>query len=456
MTATEQRAAFLLGAATLFLVCTLLLFDPTALSAAFALPAILVTGLVVWSALRGEPFGTMALLFIAVFLIDAVFRRRDPMDKSLDYQVIMKVSVWFLMVIVSAVNIRSWYRILLMPSNMPWIFFLSWLCLSAMVSRWPMYSALTSFSIYAHAVFCAYVFTRYQRVDIFAVIVASITVFCVVSFVIYFAIPEYGRFIYWLNGERYLSGRMAGITGSANNLGRLAAFGLVLLGIYASEFRRYHRLFAPVAGIIMGIVLVMTNSRSSMAMVLIILLAIYALNWRRFYLIVLMLSVGCIGLAILLPFTDQVLSLISRSGSVEEVSSLTGRTSIWNAVLMLSAEKPWTGYGYASSIFLLPENENIVGFSVGHAHNLFLQLLLTTGWIGVILFAAAFFSIGLRAAYSRDWVVVALLAVVVLNGITEASGFTTLANICSLAFCMAITLPPQRFESHEDDPAYQR
>jgi hypothetical protein len=49
-----------------------------------------------------------------------------------------------------------------------------------------------------------------------------------------------------------------------------------------------------------------------------------------------------------------------------------------------------------------------------------------------------------------------MLAVVVLNGITEASGFTTLANICSLAFTIAITLPPQRSDSHEDHSAYQR
>jgi hypothetical protein len=135
---------------------------------------------------------------------------------------------------------------------------------------------------------------------------------------------------------------------------------------------------------------------------------------------------------------------------------MTGRTNIWHAVLQLSAERPWAGYGYASSIFVLPEHERLVGFSVGHAHNLILQLLLTTGWTGVFLFAAAVLSVGLRAAHARDWVVLAMLAVVVLNGITEASGFTTLANICSLAFTIAITLPPQQSGRHEDYSAYQR
>ena len=456
MTAAEQRIFYLLGAGTLFLICGLLLFDPTALMTALILPAILLGGLIIWSAIRGERFGSMALLFIGVFLLDAVFRRRDPLDKSLDYQVLMKVSIWFLMAIIPLVNIRSWYRILLLPSNMPWIFFLSWLCLSAIASMVPVYSALTSFSIYAHALFCAYIFAKYERVDVFAVIVAAIAVFCAVSFIIYYANPEYGRFTYWLNGERYLSNRMAGITGSANNLGRVAAFGLVIVGLYYREFHRYHRLFVPATALTMTAVLIMTNSRSSMAMVVVILAAAYALNWRRLYLLVLVASLGALALLVLAPFGDQIAGLISRSGSTEEITSLTGRTAIWDAVLVLSAERPWIGYGYGSSIFLLPQNESLVGFSVGHAHNLFLQLLLTTGWIGVILFAAAFFSVGLRAAYSRDWLVVAMLSVIVLNGITEASGFTTLANICTLAFTIAITLPPHTTGSYEDDPSHQR
>ncbi len=456
MTLAEQRAAYLLGAATLFIVSAILLFDPSALIAAAALPAILFSGLIIWSALRGERFGTMALLFVAVFLIDATFRRREFNDKSLDYQVLMKVSVWAVMMLVSVVNIRSWYRMLLMPTNIPWIVFLSWLCLSAVISIYPAYSALTSLSIYAYAMFCAYVFSKYERFEVFAVIVASITLFCAVSFVVYFTMPEYGRFIYWLNGELYLSGRMAGITGSANNLGRVAAFGLVLVGLYHRQLSHVHRLFVPLTALVMFVVLIMTNSRSALAMTLVILLAVHGLNWRRFYLVVLLCSLAAIAFLMFLPFADQVASVVSRSGDADEVTSLTGRTSIWNAVLYLSAERPWMGYGYGSSVFLLPANENLVGFSVSHAHNLFLQLLLTTGWVGLGLFAAAFFTVGFRAAYVRDWVAVAMLSVVVLNGITEASGFTTLANICSLAFAIAITLPPTPHQSeyNEDSIAY--
>jgi O-antigen ligase len=126
--------------------------------------------------------------------------------------------------------------------------------------------------------------------------------------------------------------------------------------------------------------------------------------------------------------------------------------------------QPWMGYGYASSVFVLPQYASEIGFTTSHAHNLMLQLLLTTGWIGVILFTLAIMGVALRAIVYRDRVAFAMTAFVLLNGITESSGFTTLANICTLAFAIAVTLPPTTYaqgsahgeETHEDDYSYHR
>ncbi|HEY7647263.1 MAG TPA: O-antigen ligase family protein [Hyphomicrobiales bacterium] len=446
---------YLLAGMTLVVIGGLLLVDPASITTVLIAPAVFMFLVILWSAIRGHRFGVMALVFIAVFLIDATFRRREFSDKSLDYQVMMKVGLWLTIAAVSVVHFRRWAHIILLPSNIPWIIFLCWLCLTAAVSEVPAYSAMTAFSIYSFAIFCAFIFNNYDRVEIFAVMVAAIVVFCIVSIVVYFAIPDLGHFIYWDNDVRFLSARLSGIAGSANNLGRLAAFGLILCGLYFREFRRYHRLFVPLSFFIMSLALLMTNSRTSIAMVIAVLLGAYVLNWRRFYLVVLMVTIAIAMALIVVPSGEQALTVISRSGNVEEVSSMTGRTNIWHAVLVLSAERPIAGYGYASSIFVLPEHERLVGFAVGHAHNLILQLLLTTGWTGVVLFIGAVLSVGTRAVYTGNRVVLALLAILVLNGITEASGFTTLANICSLAFTIAITLPPHRDRSYEDNPAYQ-
>jgi hypothetical protein len=48
-----------------------------------------------------------------------------------------------------------------------------------------------------------------------------------------------------------------------------------------------------------------------------------------------------------------------------------------------------------------------------------------------------------------------LLAYVLLNGLTESSAFGTVANICTLAFAIAVTLPPG-WNIYESDRSYQR
>jgi O-antigen ligase len=213
----------------------------------------------------------------------------------------------------------------------------------------------------------------------------------------------------------------------------------------------------PVSILICGTALLMTNSRSPLVMATLILVAAYAFSWRRLYAGLFVISVGLLLFAALIPFgQDFLLKAVSRSGDVGEVTSFTGRTDIWYAVLKLVELQPLTGYGYASSVFVLPQYANEIGFTTSHAHNVMLQLLLTTGWIGVLLFTLSVAGVALRAVVYRDRIAFGMMAFVLLNGITESSGFTTLANICSLAFGIAVSLPAQRMRSHDDDYSYQR
>jgi O-antigen ligase len=203
----------------------------------------------------------------------------------------------------------------------------------------------------------------------------------------------------------------------------------------------------------------MTNSRGPLAGTLIILFIVYMLRWRRLYIAVATFSIGLLALAIMLPKGEAfLLKMVSRSGDVGEITSFTGRTEIWNAVLKLSAAEPWMGYGYASSVFVLPQHASEVGFATSHAHNVFLQLLLTTGVVGVALFVLSYIAVMARAAVQRDRIVFAMLLFVLFNGITESSGFTTLANICTFAFAIAVTMPPltKHREVYENHLAHQR
>jgi exopolysaccharide production protein ExoQ len=456
MIVAEREAAILLVVLFLGIVGAILMVDPGSLPVLITLPAITLTAFLIWGILRGNRLSTLMHLFVAVFLMQAVFRIRGYQDKDVDFQVIVKIAVWATVAGVAALHARRWLEEMLTPFNLPCVLFLAWLFATALVSPNPVYTLVSAFTVFACVVFSAYVFSRFEPLEVFTTIVLAILAFCFISIIVYFAIPEFGRYVYWLNEEKFVSGRLAGIAGSANNMALIAAFALVVIGLYAREFHRMHWSFVPLATIICGAALVMTNSRTPLAMVFVILFMTYALTWRRIHIALLLVSVGLVAASIMLPVSDQILlKIVSRSGGADELTSLTGRTEIWYTVLKLVEIRPLTGYGYASSVFVLPEHANAIGFSTSHAHNLALQLLLTTGWIGFGLFVLTIIGVGARAILRGDRVMFAMLAFVLLNGVTESSGFTTLANICTLAFAIAVTLPPTG-EQYENHPAYQR
>jgi exopolysaccharide production protein ExoQ len=456
MTLAERDALLIISgtaAATLIVIAAI---EPSSLVAIAALPAVVALSVLAWGALRGDRITTLAFLFATVFLLQAVFRVREYEDKDVDFQVLLKIGLWLTVLLIAAVHARRWLAAALNPVNLPWILFLGWLFATALVSPAPLYTAVSAFTILACVMFCAYLFSTFDRVDIFAAVVASIAAFSFVSIVVYFAIPEFGHYVYWQDGERYLSPRLAGIAGSANNMALIASFGIVAIGLFAREFHRLHPLFVPAAALMIGAALLMTNSRAAMAVTALVLFASYAFTWRRAHIAIFVVSAGLIALAAALPIgSDAIFKAVSRSGDIGEITSFTGRTDIWYGVLKLAEAKPWMGYGYASSVFVLPQHESEIGFLTSHAHNLPLQLLLTTGWIGVALFVLSILGAGLRAVILRDRVLFAMLLFVLLNGVTEASGFTTLANICTFAFAIAIAHPGQQVTYAHHRP-YQR
>jgi O-antigen ligase len=451
MTTADRNALLVIGGGTAAFVAAAAMLDPTSLLGIVALPAVLLVGIMTWRLIQGDKTAAAVLFFLAVFLVDAVFRRRDPTDKSLDWQALLKLALWAMLFGVALLHSRKWYKILLLPSNLPGVMFLIWICITIFTSHVPAYTAVASFSIMAYALGSAYFCNILSRVELFGIMTLALTIFCAISVFYYFFIPEYGRYTYWQNNELYLSLRLAGIAGSANNMGRMASIGLILLVLYGKDFRQFHPAFVPVSAVIMVFALILTHSRSSMAMLLGLILIIYAFNARRFYLLVLAGSAGTLMLLLMVPFADQILTSVARTGSMEEITSLTGRTGVWIGVLQLSAMKPLAGWGYASSIFVLPEYEPVVGFLVPHAHNVFLQLLLTTGWTGTILFTLSVIFKGAVAYFYRDRTVLTLLAILILNGITEGSGFTTLANICTLAFTFSLALPLESRDADDDN-----
>ncbi len=451
----DRRMTFVLSAGVAVLGGVSLLMAPSAIWGLAIAPVLLAGAVLYWGALRGSRIAILTIVFASVFLLDATFRLRDYSDKDVDFQIILKIGIWLTLAGVALVHFPRWLPWMLTPTNLTWMAFLAWLMFTATLSPIPAYSMMAAFSIISYVLFSAYLFSSFDRAEIFTATLLAIILFCIVSIIVYFAVPEFGRFIYWFNDQRYVSLRMSGIGGSANNLARIAVFGLILIILHAADFRRLHAFFVPFAASILTITLLMTNSRSSIAMTLGLWISVSLLRWRKLYLLVLIVSAALLAAVLVLPVENEVLRLMSRTGDLDEITSMTGRASIWSIVPHLIAGQSWIGLGYASSLVILPQHSREIGFLASHAHNQMLQLLLTTGWIGVTLFCLSILAVGVRAAYFADRTVLVLLAYVLLNGLTESSAFGTVANICTLAFAIAVTLPPG-WNIYESDRSYQR
>jgi O-antigen ligase len=152
-----------------------------------------------------------------------------------------------------------------------------------------------------------------------------------------------------------------------------------------------------------------------------------------------LLAIGAlVCILVLVPYSEQVMIALSRSGDAAEIETGTARTPIWDTVIKLAETKFWFGWGYASSVFVLPSYAAYMGEAPPHAHNIVLQLWLTVGMIGVAIFVIAFLAQALHAVLRGDALSVSLLGFVIINGLMEPGAFAGIASISTIALAMAI------------------
>lgn len=145
-----------------------------------------------------------------------------------------------------------------------------------------------------------------------------------------------------------------------------------------------------VLGVAMGL-LVLTKSRTGLAALLVSMAAVLMLQTSFRFKALLGVFGGCAGgaalLALLLvgidPLTDfRDAALLGRS---EQTESFSGRTMIWPEVLYSISKHPLTGHGYESywTADHVDGMFEAVGWAVREAHCGYLEVLLSTGIIGL-------------------------------------------------------------------------
>jgi len=179
--------------------------------------------------------------------------------------------------------------------------------------------------------------------------------------------------------------------------GATASLGLLLLlGSFACGGWRWTRVLLVPGGFALSLLLLLSQSRMAILMAGCVLPTLFIVRARPVAIaaVTLAMCLTATGLLIVDPGFEsseeiafRATGLMQRGESLEQLASFTGRTELWDAIWQEYLKSPVVGHGYfvTSSqgeldVWQGPANRS--------AHNIVLQVLVSTGMVGLLLFAA--------------------------------------------------------------------
>lgn len=109
------------------------------------------------------------------------------------------------------------------------------------------------------------------------------------------------------------------------------------------------------------------------------------------------------------------------SQRLQELSSFTGRTRIWEITLAVWEENPWFGYG---PMLWSPEMRlEYRLFVAGQAHNQYLQTLGDSGLVGLLglgVYLLTMIWAGIKGAATSRWITIGLVIILLFRSMTES------------------------------------
>lgn len=140
--------------------------------------------------------------------------------------------------------------------------------------------------------------------------------------------------------------------------------------------------------LVFAILLVLTFSKTSVIAMLVAVIAgsVFQQGWHKAKYILSLLIIGVIVYIFLADYLQSQIQVYTSNPYL--VSTLTGRTILWDWVLEMVGERPWLGYGYATFREVFKLYSLALGFVVPatQAHNALLDVMFTGGYIGLTIF----------------------------------------------------------------------
>ncbi len=118
---------------------------------------------------------------------------------------------------------------------------------------------------------------------------------------------------------------------------------------------------------------------------------------------ILMLSVAAIVVGMMTLFIDDLVPIITRGESADQISTLSGRTTYWKIAMDMVEARPLFGGGLATgSRFLGLDHPEVFRHGMVNIHNAYLEMLLGTGIVGSLPLFLYFVSALLRGVV-QSW-----------------------------------------------------
>lgn len=341
---------------------------------AFALVAMAAAGFVAVGILSGQRWAFFTFLAAVLFLVNASFRFGGGGSLEADWQTVLKVSVYALGAVLSAIMLKHAVPLLRGPTSLV-TGFAAVTLVSTLYSPVPFFTLYASMTMVALTVIATAVPQYLSERDVLTCLMIATGLHMLLALALLALAPSLVLEYWSMQGSD--TARLIGATRHANMLGRLACLyilSLVILHLTHGWQRGIVTLLA-LPGVL---VLILTWSRTAWVALTLTLLALLV---RRHVVLILLVAVTGALLALVTSGLDTGVTLsdlaarVARTGDPSEIFTATGRTSIWQNALAAVTERPLFGTGYGASRVALPGG-------IGHSHNLVLELLVGTGFLG--------------------------------------------------------------------------
>ena len=272
--------------------------------------------------------------------------------------------------------------------------------------------------------------------------------FVALSLAAFILLPGLATFRQW---DSSIGSRITGLTSHPNGLGALCGLGIVSLLVYWRSNIVGPR-FALISLGTSLLVLALTQSRTAiMATAVSYMIFFLSRNRNRalIFVPIIIVAVMFVGLVYIDP---TMLSGMSRSGNMEEITSFTGRKYIWDYAIKLIGQSPVTGYGYGSTWYIFREAAPILdrftnGYVFPHSHNLYLQIMLNGGIVALFLFLLSgacmeFIAISKNYADAATFFIYYLM-----YSNTESGGFYQYFDMYILPLCICVALINAKYQA---------